>query len=575
MFNPKIIFATAVSVLTLALFAQVTSGPAGGGTNSGGNATNAVSLLQFNGGASLSNAVVITIQNANAVTSGVSVVQSGQNVTYTLRNNTNALGASGGTAQNLTINNTNSGHIWSGTNSPAFAAYDTSVGGLGFPLQILRTSGRQVAWFGTDEEESQGVKIITTNNGAGVLAAIDGYNYQGASGAGLTWALSLQHDGGAPLYVGAKSDDGSGAQLQVHGDVSASGSYYGDGSHLTGVATGSGGLPGDGTTLRTNGATQLYVTGTLTNGLTVTGGGASGIWNTNGAYVGTNTTTSAFFQIGTNSHITTTDQVGTQFKTGTNSMSLTALNGQQFLYSNNDLTIGGTMGATAYTGDGSQLTGIVASSIPDDTYRITRFTPNGTSTIPQLEGETYSYSGNADGDVARAGVQAYFSAFSGTGANTAAGVSANANYTLLPLKNLYWSTHVTLSSSNSVRHKIGVTHASLGTEVAVDGSDGTHSSATFRLTTGDTTWKIIYGSEAGTTRTNNTGVAFTANHQYFFELQWDNANSRVLAYIDGALVDTDTACVPTNTMQSCVSLSNLSAISQTNKVHGIFARQTW
>ncbi len=233
------------------------------------------------------------------------------------------------------------------------------------------------------------------------------------------------------------------------------------------------------------------------------------------------------------------------------------------------------MAATTYTGDGSQLTGITASAVPDDAYRFVRFTPNGSSSIPTVGGESYSYSGNADGDVARAGVQAYFSAFSGTGANTATGVSANANYTLMPLKNLYWSSHVTLLSTNNVRHKIGVTHSSLGSEVGVDGSDGTHSSATFRITTGDTTWKVIYGSEAGTTRTNDTGVGFTANHQYFFELTWDNSNSRVLASIDGTRVDTNSVCVPTNTMQSCVSLMNLTPVSHTNKVHGIFARQAW
>jgi hypothetical protein len=379
-------------------------------------------------------------------------------------------------------------------------------------------------------------------------------------------ASTLKH-GFVPKLTGSASDfyNGSGAFSPLPaGDVTKAGN-----NNLTGTNTFSGPT-------------------TFSNTVVVIGIGTNAAFITNGVILLTNTATGAFVRSDTNGNwtmsgaITTTGQTNTSLTVN----SLKATDGNK-----KEISVPNGTGVLTNTGDGSP-TAIRwvpispgaggGSSIPDDSYRISRFIATGNLVFSAGVGEALIAGGTICGSEAITSLPAWISGATSSTSNSTGGIYGNGVHTLDPAKSLYWAAHVTIPSTNSVRTKLGLTRVSISTEAGTAAA-GNHSMAMFRADPNtvalggslDATWQLVWGVEAGTTTvlTNSTSVAIVPNHEYFFELTF--SAGQVIASIDGTPVVTNTTCVPTNIMQTCIAHATLNTSIQTNFVHDVFARSIW
>jgi hypothetical protein len=123
------------------------------------------------------------------------------------------------------------------------------------------------------------------------------------------------------------------------------------------------------------------------------------------------------------------------------------------------------------------------------------------------------------------------------------GIDANANTFLRTGRHNYFEAKVKLQEITVTRVWIGLSSQSAGTIVASDNPTGNHAMFRFSTAAGDTNWMCCTKDNTTQTATSSGIAADTAIH--LFAIEFDDVAGNIKFYIDGVLVHTATANLPT------------------------------
>jgi len=156
-------------------------------------------------------------------------------------------------------------------------------------------------------------------------------------------------------------------------------------------------------------------------------------------------------------------------------------------------------------------------------------------------------------------------------------VSATAATTLSiwPGHNFYYSMVGRITNvSTSVRAWIGYSSATTATLGANSDTPTTSHSAMIRLSSAAagalTNWALVTCDGSACTATAAGAATLTTTNVHVFEIIEDRPNTRILAYVDGLCIATNTANLPASGMRYVNMISTLTTVANTLRVNSIY-----
>ena len=166
----------------------------------------------------------------------------------------------------------------------------------------------------------------------------------------------------------------------------------------------------------------------------------------------------------------------------------------------------------------------------------------GAGTAMHIFGDTATVTGTPTAISATATEPLLLNCASGGVSGNEAGISGGAIYRSGQGRRILFQAYVKFEETTFIRVWIGLGNQTLATQVGADDPAGRCAGFQFSTPRADTNWKCVTKDNV-TQNLQDSGVAFSTSGT-LFEIYFDDTNSQVLFYINGALVKALTANLP-------------------------------